>query len=185
MFKELQKKLSIEQKNKTIFDIVLYGSCVKGKSKPSDIDIAVIFRSGSLKDRLEYLQKIKRTITTSQKIDIKAILLEELFRPEFFARSGIFLEGISLFDGKPFAEKIGYTSSALFKYSLEDKSHVQKVKLNYILKGRNSSGMIEKLKGTHLAPGVIEIPIAHALEFEEVLQKQEVQFQRKNILIQK
>ena len=55
MLKELKKCLK-NKNDKTIFDILVYGSSVKGKEKPNDIDIVVIFRSGNLKERLFKIQ---------------------------------------------------------------------------------------------------------------------------------
>src|SRR3989338_8909452 len=101
MLKELKKYLKNYKKDKNIFDIVVYGSGVKGKAVPNDIDIAVIFKEGSLKERLAKIQSIKKKIKLGKNIDIKGIVWEEMFQEQFFARSGIFLEGISLFDGKP------------------------------------------------------------------------------------
>ena len=107
-----------------------------------------------------------------------------MFQKEFFARSGIFLEGISLIDNKPFATKIDFTSSFIFIYSLKNKTHTEKVKFNYVLSGRNKPGMIKKLKGKHLAPGVIEIPANKSLEFEELLKLHKINYNTKGILMQ-
>ena len=185
MLKELKKWLNKEKNDETIFDIVLYGSSVKGKTKPNDLDILIIFKEGKLKDRLEKSQQIKKKITFDGKIDIKNILWEELFKEELFARSGIFLEGISIFDNKPLAKKIGFESYSLFIYNLKDKNHNEKVKFNYILSGRNSEGIIKKLSGKHLAPGVVQIPINNSLEFEEVLKKSNINYSKNNILVEK
>ena len=185
MLKELRRWLSPEKKDKTIFDIVLYGSSVKGKIKPGDVDIAVIFRGGTLKERLAKIQDIKKKINLSLKVDIKGILLEELFQEEFFGRSGIFLEGISIFDSKPFSHKISFESFSLFIYNLKDKSHTEKVKFNYVLSGRNDIGMVKRLEGKHLAPGVVEMPVKNSLEFEEVLKKHDVKFTKKNVLVER
>jgi len=114
MLTSLRKWLNEEKKDNSIFDIVLYGSSVKGKSNPSDVDIAVIFRHGSLKDRLEKIREIKKKIKLKNKLDMKGLLLEDLFKPDFFARSGIFLEGISIFDGTYFCEKIGFSGCVFF-----------------------------------------------------------------------
>lgn len=185
MLSSLQKNVQQEKNDSSIFDIVLYGSAVRGKINPRDIDIAVIFREGTLKQRLEKIQAIKKKIKENEFIiDIKGILWEELFQQEFFARSGIFVEGISLFDGKPFSYKMGFESSILFFYILKNKSHTEKIKFNYILRGRNDIGIIKKLQGTHLAPGVIKFPIKSAAEFEEILLQHTISYTKMNVLIQ-
>ena len=184
MLKQLKNYLKAEKKDKTIFDIVTYGSAVKGKNIPNDIDIAVIFKEGTLKERLNKIQKIKEKIKIGIKIDIKGILLEELFNSVFFARSGIIIEGISIFDEKPFANKLDFEGICLFIYDLKNKSHTEKVKFNYVLSGRNAKGIIAQLEGRALGPGVIEIPIKNSLEFEEVLQMHHINYKKRNCLIQ-
>jgi|SRR3989344_2004716 len=185
MLTKLKNYLKAEQKDPALFDLVLYGSEAKGKSMPQDIDLAVIFKSGTLKERLAKIQTLKKKIPLNEKIDIKGILWEELFQEEFFGRSGIFLEGISLFDGKPFAHKIGFAGQVIFIYNLHNKSHTQKVKFNYLLSGRKSIGIIKKLNGKHLAHGVITIPINNSIEFEEVLHKHTINYSKMNILSQR
>jgi len=184
MLNKLRKCLKSEIKDNNIFDIVIYGSAVKGKDIPRDIDIAVIFRTGSLRERLQRAQEIKRKIKSEQKIDIKGILLEELFKSDFFARTGIFLEGISIFDGKKFANKIGLDASVIYIYNMKDKTHTEKVKFNYILSGRNTKGLLALLKGKHLAPGVVEMPVSASLEFESILERHKIKFSKTAILKQ-
>mgnify|MGYP006423909327 CR=1 FL=1 len=107
MLKELKKCLKNELKENDIFDIVVYGSMVKGKARPGDIDILVIFTQGTLKERLSKLQVIKKKIKFDN-VDVKAVLWNELFDPAFFAKTGIFLEGVSLKNLKKFSLKIGF-----------------------------------------------------------------------------
>ena len=185
MLKELKKCLKPEKADKTIFDIVLYGSVAKGRTYPADIDIIVIFRKGTLKERLQKIQSIKQKIRVEKKVDIKGILWEELFQEQFFARSGIILEGISLFDGKPFSHKIDFKGFVLFVYDLRDKSHTEKVKFNYVLSGRKDIGMVKRLEGKHIAPSVIQIPVKNSLEFEEVLKRHNINYSKQNYLIQR
>ncbi|MBI1971075.1 nucleotidyltransferase domain-containing protein, partial [Candidatus Woesearchaeota archaeon] len=75
MLEQLQNAVKNEKKDKAIFDIVLYGSVTKGKSNVNDVDIAVIFREGSLKERLTKVQQIKKKIVIKEKLDVKAISL--------------------------------------------------------------------------------------------------------------
>jgi len=117
------------------------------------------------------------------KIDIKGILLEELFREEFFARSGLFLEGISVFSSRPFAEKIGFSAYSLFIYSLKDKTHSQKVQFNYLLRGRDKKGILEMMEGKFVSPGTVMISPAHSVEFGEILQRNRVQHKKMDILV--
>ena len=183
MLKQLQQRLAKEKKDKSIFDIVLYDSSIKGKSRPDDLDLAVIFRQGALRERLDRIQEIKRKIEPGKKVDIKGILLEELFQKEFFARSGLFLEGISIFDRCPFAEKIGFSAYSLFVYSLKSKTHSQKVQFNYLLRGRGRQGILEMMNGKLLSPGAVLISLPHSLEFEEILQRNSIPHKKTDILI--
>jgi len=185
MLKELEKLLGNEKKDHTIFDIVLYGSSVKGATTPRDLDIAVLFREGTLKERLSKIQGIKKRITVLNKnVDIKGILLEELFQKEFFGRSGLIIEGISLLDRKSIASKLSLKGFVLFTYRLKDKTHTQKVKFNYILSGRNGEGIVKKMEGEHVSPGTVIIPINRSLEFEDVLKTHTIDYSKKRVLVE-
>lgn len=182
MLKKLRKYL--ESEDKTIFDIIVYGSSLKGKMKVNDLDILIIFLEGNLRERLSKLQAMKNKLKNKLeiKLDIKQILLKELFTPEFFAKSGIFLEGFSLFRNKNFSEVLGFKPFSLFWYDLNKLNHNEKVKFNYILAGRNSKGLIKELNGKRLVKGAIKIPILNSLKFENVLRTNNVNYKKKNIL---
>lgn len=184
MLKQLKKYLESKKKERVIFDIILFGSAVKGKIFPKDIDIVVIFLEGSLRERLDKVQQIKDKLKTLNKnFDIKQITLKELFSSHFLARTGVLLEGLSLFTGKKFCELLGFQSHTLFWYNLNGMSHTQKVKFNYILAGRKyMEGVIKEFNGERLSRGVIKIPIENSLEFEEILKNNKVNYRKKDIL---
>jgi predicted nucleotidyltransferase len=178
--------LEFEKKDQTIFDIIIYGSAVKGKEKPRDIDILIIFLEGSLRERLDIIQEIKSKVKRYvANADIKQILLKELFSVSFLARTSIFLEGISVFNKKKFCETLGFESFTLFWYTLEGLTHTQKVKFNYILAGRGMKGVIEDLNGERIANGAIKIPIENSLVFEGILKANRIVYKKKNILEEK
>ncbi|MCX6706988.1 MAG: hypothetical protein NT001_02500 [Candidatus Woesearchaeota archaeon] len=160
-----------EKRDKAIFDIVLYGSAFKGKESPRDIDIMIIFLEGQLKERLDKIQEIKFKIKKSmkQEIDIKQIFLKELFSPAFLAKTGILLEGFSIFNDASFSETLGFKSYALFWYNLDGLTHAQKVSFNYILAGRKTKGIIEQLEGERLVNGAVKIPMENSIVFEDIL----------------
>jgi len=183
ILKKLKKCLKSEKKE-NIFDIVIFGSLVKGSLEPRDIDVMVIFLDGSLKERLDAVQEIKSRLKgkIDEAIDIKQCLLKDLFSLEFMARTGILLEGVSIFHNKKFCQTLGFESCTIFWYNLKGLSHTQKVKFNYILAGRNQKGIIEFLNGTRLMNGVVKIPIEHSLEFEKILKDNKISYNKKNIL---
>lgn len=184
MLKNLKRYLEYEKKDKTILDIMVYGSALKGKGSAKDIDILIIFLEGSLRERLNKIQDIKNKIKNkiNKTIDIKQILISELFAPEFFAKTGIFLEGFSIFRNKRFSETLGFKPYSLFLYDLKNLTHTQKVKFNYILAGRNKEGVIKSLDGRRLVNGAVKIPIENSLEFEEILKGNNINYKKKNIL---
>jgi len=184
MLKELKKYLESEKEDRSIFDIVIYGSAVKGKEHAKDIDILVIFLRGTLKERLDKLQMIKAKIKklSDKNIDLKQILLEELFKPAFLARTGVILEGFSVFRNMKFCQSLGFNSFTLFWYTLKDMTHSQKVKFNYLLAGRGTKGVIKELNGERLVNGAIKIMIENSAVFEDILKANGVKYFKKNIL---
>jgi len=184
MILEKLKKYLKDEVKENIFDIVIFGSLVKGKPSPRDIDILVIFLQGALRERLDLIQEIRNKLKSKfdLNIDIKQALLKDLFSPEFLARTGILLEGYSVSKNRKFCQTLGFNSYTIFWYDLKRLTHTQKVKFNYILAGRNQKGIIELLKGQRLAKGVIKIPIEHSLEFEIILKNNFVSYNKKNIL---
>lgn len=184
MLKQLKKCLECEKRDEKIFDIVVYGSSVKGKRSPRDVDIAVIFLEGNLHERLDKIQAIKRRLKPLNiAVDIKQVTLKDLFSSEFLARTGILSEGISIFKNKRFSELLGYKPYSIFSYELKGLSHTQKVKFNYILSGRNSmKGVIKELNGERISSGAIKIPIENSIEFEEVLKANKINYKKKDVL---
>lgn len=184
MLKQLKKLLESEKKDKSIFDIIIYGSSVKGKSFALDTDIAVIFLEGSLRERLDKIQEIKNKLkSANDNIDIKQILITDLFSSDFLARAGILLEGVSIFRDKKLCEIMGFKAKTLFWYELKGLNHTQKVKFNYILAGRNSmEGILKDFEGERIANGAVKIPIEKSIGFEEILINNKVSYKKKDIL---
>jgi predicted nucleotidyltransferase len=183
MLTQLRKRLSSEKKDKNILDIILYGSSTRSGQKYNDIDIAVIFNSGTLKERLEKIHIVKEKLNMIN-IDIKAFLITDLFDKTQFARTGILLEGISLIDGKKFSEKLGLKPYTIFFYTLEGLTHTEKVKFNYLLSGRTVKGVIAQLDGKRLLNGCIKIPIENTELFKKILDKNKIQYSYEKMLVE-
>ena len=181
-FLELNCK-KFNKENKEIWDIVIYGSFVKGKTDFNDIDIMVIFQNVSLNNRLEISQNLKHILKKEIKdMDIKTMNFEDFFDESFFARQGILIEGLSLIKNKPLAELIGFKGSSIFSYNLKNLNHNKKTQFTYALSGRKSVGVLKLSKGISLGRGAVKIPIKNSLEFESFLQKWNIEYKKRNIL---
>lgn len=167
-----------------IFDIVLYGSIVKGKEETRDIDLLLIFNEKKLKERVEIRQKLKRILQKKlKKLDIKTINLLELFEKDFLARQGILIEGYSLLYDEDFSKRLGFEGYVLFSYNLKNLNHNEKTKFTYALIGRKEQGIIKKLSVEPLGKGAVIVPIKNSLVFEDFLQNWKIEYKKKNILV--
>ena len=171
-------------KSKDIFDIVVYGSFVKSKENPNDLDIAIIFLNEKLNNMLKIAREYKNNIKDKIKNpDIKTINLTEIFDKNFLARQGILIEGYSILDEEPFSLKIGFKGYSIFTYSLKKLNHNEKTKFTYALIGRNSQGMIQNVNAIVLGKGAIAVPIEKSMFFEDFLKKWNIDYKIKQTLI--
>ncbi len=170
---------------KEIFDIVVYGSAVKGKEKINDIDIAVILnRNTELNKKLNLAESLKRKLDFLEyEADIKVIDLNDLLDSAFIARQAIVAEGFSLLHKKFLHELFGFSLSNLFEYSLENLAYSKKKMLYYALKGRRGQkGLLELKKGKQISNCVIQVPLEHSEEFADMFQKHGINFKAKKIV---
>ena len=174
---------NFKKQNKEVFDIFIYGSSVKGKDNYNDVDIMVLFNNTPLNKRLDTAQDLKYILKKEIKeIDIKTMNFEDFFNETFLARQGILIEGLSLIKNKPLSTLLGFIGYTIFSYNLKNLDHNKKTQFTYALSGRNSEGILKSLKGTSLGRGAVKIPIENSIEFEEFLEKWNINYYKKNIL---
>lgn len=145
-------KSSFNKYKKDLEDIVLFGSFVKGKESPKDIDLLMIFKN-KVDKKIELEFKKEMNIPEA---DINSITSSELEGEGFIAKEGIYLEGISIVDGKPLNERLGFTSVAFLKYDLSKIKGSERVKFYYALQGRKGSrGFLGSVAAKRYAESVI------------------------------
>src|SRR3990167_1340567 len=97
-----------KENRKKVFDIVLYGSSVRGKGKPRDIDIMLILKNVDRKEYYDIPYMFRKEIEGKEiKVDVKGMFLEELFSPELLARQGLIIEGYSLIKKEYLGKMLG------------------------------------------------------------------------------
>ena len=171
---------SFKQKHSEVWDIVVYGSFVRGKISVQDIDLAIILsRKTSLNEKLKFAQELKHSLKEILKaeIDVKSIDMQDLMDPLFIARKAIIAEGFSLTRKKSIAEIFGFGQFYIFAYKLKGLSHSEKVMFRYALGGRRGQkGMLEINKCEQIGKGAIKAPLQHAEEFRDFLEKYRLEY---------
>ena len=172
IWKNIKLKTNLRKlikKNEEIEDIIVFGSLVRGKIKPNDIDIIVIFKNKVNKD-IEY--EIRKEIEKEyNNISIISKTKENILDEAFDARESILFEGISLLSDENLADKYGFSSLGMFKYKLTDFNSLKKTKFYHTLNGRSGKeGIVNKLDAIKISDNLIFVPIEKIEEFKEFLE---------------
>ena len=164
--------LNIYKKNKEkVFDIILFGSAVKGKEFVSDIDVAVIFK---VRDD-SVLNEIR-----SLNVHVDYVLLDELYKESLWKT--LIREGVSVVHGKNVSSIFGLSCYGLFTYNLTKIK--RKARFSQVLMGYKSESILKKVEGNILRPGVILVPISKIELFRTFLETWEVDYTLKNIYME-
>lgn len=163
-----------------IADIFLFGSAVKGKGFPEDIDICIVFRKKILEKTIEDIENQLKEFN----IHISTLTVDNFFRKPHSLIKTLLLEGISIFTKKPLIQSFNFSSYVLYSYDLSKLKPSEKVKFVYLLKGRKKGiGIIEKMNGEWITDSCFIIPIQRDSEMLIILKKWSIPFKRKEVLI--
>lgn len=163
-------------------DILVFGSYVKGKTTPEDIDIIIIFNK-KVNKQVEY--NIRKTFEKSYRnIAIISKTREALQDPSFDARESYLFEAKSLFTRQTLGEKYGFSSFGMYKYDFKNWNKLEKTKFYYALNGRGKSqGIINKLMGIKLSDRIVLIPLGNIEEFRAFLEGWNIEYKYVPILM--
>ena len=165
----------LSKKYKDIEDIILFGSVVRGKDKPKDIDVLVIFK---LRIDKEIELKIRKIIQEKyNNLSIISKTSKTVLDPSFDARESILFEGISLLSVENVAQKYGYSPIGMFKYVFPKWNNLQKTKFYHALNGRKGGkGIAQKLNSIKIADNLIIVPLDKIEEFKSFLEFWNLQY---------
>jgi len=174
---QIKNKLKFLMKNKEIIDIILFGSVIKGKINPNDIDIAIIIDKSLSKELQEKIDKL-------DKFHISILTLREFFIKPPTIINTLLREGYSIKNNKYLAETFDFKTRVLFSYKLTSLSLSKKVKIVNILRGlKNDNGFVKKSGGEWLANQVFIVPVSASELFEEFFNNFEVNFKKYYLLM--
>lgn len=171
---KIRSKLKSILKNKEILDVILFGSIVKGKSLPNDIDIAIITE----KKKLDLL-----------KLDLDIFHVSILSPRDFFINPPIIIntllrEGFSIKKNKSFSESYNFSSRILFKYDLSNINLSTKVKIVNNLRGKGKEkGLVLECNGEWIANQVFTVPVDKLELFERFFLNFKIKFNKYYVLM--
>ena len=151
---------------KEVIDILLFGSIIKGKSKPSDIDLLIIYKS---KDNIDLNYQLKKQLEKYKlNIQITSKIYPDIFKANFKARGSVLSEGYSLVNNISISEGLGYSNLKLFKYELKNLNKSERMRFYYALYGRNNAeGVLKDLNAKKFSDTIILCPIANSENMAE------------------
>jgi len=166
---EIKKELKEYLNNKSVYDVILFGSFVKGKVMPSDIDVAVICD--------EKLDEING-------YHISFIKPLDFFKEIPSLINTIFREGYSLKNNKSFCEQYGFRNKVMYIYELSGLSDSEKVRIVNFLRGNKSGkGMIAEKECEWISNASFICSIQNDNLFEQFFLTNKVKFRKYNLLM--
>lgn len=165
---EIKKKLKDVLKDKDVYDVVLFGSFVKGKSSPNDIDLAII--------------SDKNNFDVSG-FHISVLSVSYFFKPHNLINT-LFREGYSLKKNKSFSEVYGFKNKCLFRYELAHLSASKRVSTVNFLRGKKGEdGLVKEKGGEWVSNQVFLCPVYSEFIFEKFFLNSKIKFKKFYCLI--
>jgi len=163
-----------------IIDIFLFGSAVKGKEFPKDIDICIVFRKKISEEMIDDIENRLKEFD----LHISSLIINNFFKKPHPLIKTLLIEAISILTGKPFIQNFGFLSYVLYSYDLSKLKLSKKVRFVYLLKGRKKGmGVVAKMNGEWITDSCFIIPIRKDSEILIILKKWLIPFKRKEVLI--
>lgn len=177
-FSILKKNWNKRWKAKVV-DIVLFGSAIKGKSNPNDIDLCIVFRD---KVDLNIVKEVE--LIVGDGFHVSSLVVDNFFTNVHTLAKTIFFEGKSILTNTNLSESLGLSGWLLFSYHLPQNDHSRKVRFVYLLRGRkNDSGLVKRWGGEFISNSAFMLPVNKDNEAQEVFNTWKIDFKRRKVLL--
>lgn len=167
---------------KEILDIILFGSYIRGKESPRDIDLLIVFPE---KENNELVYELRKSLEKFHlNFEITGRLYKTMLSSSFLPREGILTEGYSLILNKKLSNAFGFQGFYAFIYTLRGFTDSQRMRFHYALYGRGTlKGMLRDTKSIKLTNTMVLVPVGDSDEFENFLKEWRVHYKKIQILL--
>lgn len=143
-----------------IKDIILFGSSVRGKLMPSDLDILIVFANSINKD-IEY-ELSKKLSSHVNNLSVISKTEKNYLDESFDAREGLLYEGYSIAKSRSIASGYGFKPFGFFIYNTNNLTNTKKTRFYYALNGRGENeGILGTFYGIKISDNLIAVPASH------------------------
>ena len=162
-----------------VIDIFIFGSAIKGKYKPNDIDLCFVFQD---KINLSIIKEAEMLL--GEKFHCSYLRTDDFIKEIHSLAKTILLEGRSIITGKTLAEGYGLAAKLLFFYDLSSEEPSKKVRFVYLLRGRDGlEGLVKKFGGEFFSNNAFLLPIDKDKEMQEIMDSWKIKYRRQKILL--
>lgn len=166
----------VKKTHPEIVDIILFGSAVRGKLEPGDIDLAIILKTKADKTLIEN--------EFGKEFHLSFLDIESLFGYEKTLWGTLFQEGISLIQKTKMNKILGMRPFFIYWYNLSKLKYSDKIRFFYALKGRGKAqGILKDAGGESIGKGVLLIPAENDEQIYSFFNTWRLPFHRKRILM--
>ena len=148
-------------------DIIFFGSFVKEKAAPKDVDIALLMSKKDEK-KIELITKEISAII-SARIDFTIISISEIYSSVWIS---LLKEGYSVKNEEYIANVYDIKPIILYKYSIKSLNPVEKVQFD-----RGLNQVLKETDGKRLVRTVVLMPLQKSEEFEAFLRTWEIEYE--------
>jgi len=182
--REFNKIINQYLQKSEIIDIFLFGSSMKGKEKPQDIDFLILFND-SIKDVHDILSNLKKELGgLINNAEIHGKRYSEFLDVSYVAREALLSGAYSLKKKDFFSKSLGYSSFILFKYSLKNLNNSKRMQFYYSLYGRGKEkGMLYKKSAIKFSNEIILAQIDNSEIFKDFFDRWKIEYESFPIIL--
>ncbi len=176
---KFKEKCRILLKNKKIDDIIIFGSAIKGKESPSDIDICLVGEEITN----DLVQEVEKTLQDTIKVHITKSKYKNLFEDIMLWKT-LLHEGYSVKKQQYIAKLFQMQSFFLFTYNLQSLALTKKQIFSHALQGtKTNKGILKQCNGEKIGKSAVLIPEEKAEEMRAFLETWNVVYSVRRVLM--
>ncbi len=181
------KKLELDLRNllkreNSLVDIVVFGSALKSKEKPNDVDICIVLRDKNYKKSEDLIYEVVQ-LGRKHNVNVhcEPLVIDDMWKQKLLLT--LMHEGYSVMHDDFISKSLGYESNVLFSYLLEGMSASDKVRFSYALYGRNKGeGLLFELNGETVGKGSFIVQVGKSEIVRRFMKQWNISFKERLII---